>query len=98
MDCFNAPRCSRPALIRTDRYSGKKGTFQDFCVQCEQAEHSKNSQKFCEEMGLITTRQKIEFCRKMAKRMFPSLRFPEYRERDSEADGVVDKKLESCGA
>lgn len=62
-------------MIRTDRYSGTKGNFQDFCIQCEQDQHDQNADKFCVEMGLLTTRQKIDFCRLMAKRMFPNLSF-----------------------
>lgn len=83
MDCFNAPNCTRPAAIYTDRYSGTKGLFQNFCIQCEQEEHHKKAEEFCERMGLVTTQQKIDFCRQMAKRMFPGVRFDRNEEREA---------------
>ena len=80
LDCFNAPRCTRPGAIYTDRYSGTKGVWQNLCIHCEQIEHQKQSQEFCERMGLITTQQKIDFCRMMAKRMFRGVNFSQDKE------------------
>jgi hypothetical protein len=87
LDCFNAPYCTKPGAIYTDRYSGTKGVWQNFCVGCEHKEHQKKSQKWCEEMGLITTRQKIDFCRAMAKKMFRGVQFGDMRsEREAGQD------------
>jgi hypothetical protein len=80
LDCFNAPHCTKRALIRTDKYSGTKGRFQDFCLACEFAEHRKKSEKFCMDNGLISTQQKVDFCRAMAKKMFPGVTFCRQRE------------------
>lgn len=72
VDCFNAPYCTRPAQIKTDRYQAK-GRFQNFCFVCEQKAHDEKAEKWCRESGLISTQQRIEFCRKMAKKWYPGL-------------------------
>lgn len=75
LDCFNAPHCTKPGAIYTNRYSGNRNLWQNFCISCEHKEHQKKSQEFCDSMGLDTTQKKIAFCRAMAKKMDFSIRF-----------------------
>jgi hypothetical protein len=73
-DCFFAPQCTKHAQIYTDRYA-KKGDFMNLCFACDERLHHEKSDKWCREHGLITTQQKIDFCRSMAKKMWPGVKF-----------------------
>lgn len=78
VDCFFAPTCVHPALISTDRYQ-RKGQFQNLCVACDMRLHHEKAEKWCMEKGLVTTDQKIAFCREAAKKMFRGVRFDPMR-------------------
>jgi hypothetical protein len=78
-DCFFAPKCTRPAKLRTDRYT-KPGDLQALCHECDARLHSERAEKWCAEHGLVTRDQRIAYCK--------SFRLPIARE-PGEDDEVV---------
>lgn len=67
-DCFFAPQCTRPARLRTDRYT-KPGDFQALCRECDQRLHEEKAEAWCKAHGLITREQRIAYVRDGIRKM-----------------------------
>lgn len=68
--------CKTPAICREKLETG----WANLCEAHMLKEHTKRAVKWCESQGLYTRDQKIEYCRKMAKKMGLNMKFPEPRE------------------
>ena len=79
--------CPRPATIRQKMQTG----WANFCVECYKKKHQENSEKWCVENGLLTTEQKIEFCRATAKKW--GLRLPRNWGQVEREPGQDDEEL-----
>lgn len=67
--CHFAPEgCTRPARLRTNRYS-LGGVQWPLCHQCDQRLHEEKAERWCAEHGLHTREQRIAYCLRMAGSM-----------------------------
>lgn len=72
VECAYGPSgCVRRAQIRRKTPTG----WANVCLVCDQRMHQEQTEKWCTENGLITTQQKIDYCRAQAKKMFRGVRF-----------------------
>ncbi len=62
VDCFYAPRCTRPAILR----EVEDGVAKNLCYECSLNQQTKRAEDFCNENGFITRVQKMNRCRELA--------------------------------
>lgn len=68
-DCAFAPMCPHKAILRQKEKTG----WANLCLECYIRLHRERAEAWCKEHGLLTTADKIEYYRTMAKTLFQSV-------------------------